>query len=884
MPLTSPILKTKFFPPPVISDFIDREEIKSILADSGSYPVLLFSAPTGYGKSSLVSSWLQHQDHSFAWISLSERENDFQRFVIYFAYAIHAKIEGVGREILDMASLPEMPSNIEIADYFINHLSELNEHFYLVLDDYHLIRNKAIHDFITALTKHPLSRFSIVLITRRDPSLPLSEWRSKNKLLEIREAEFKFKEKEILHFFENAGHANIKSTTLENIQKISEGWISGIRLMLLVLKDKDDVNGEFLGREYHQSHIFQNLLFDVLGKLSSRYREYLLKLSLAGEFNQSLFSKVCLTENEKEEATTIFNEFVDTITNSNLFIIALDNKHQWYRFHHLITDLLHRQLNEEFSNEEIQTLREKIGDWFLQMNDHENGLKYLLQAEKYAKSISVFAALKNTLLASSDWQKLQAVYEWFPSEAEKCYTTLMLAKAWILIYRGNIPEMLKLIEPIEALMEKEDLSLKERNKLQGELHVLKAWDLYNFNVDMEACLYHSRQAINLIHDESSYALGIAWIFYGGALQCLKRSEEAKTHLLQKLANTKEEQLKANLYLILCYIEWLDGHLEQLVKTAHQMELLSISLKSKEVLANSKYFKGMALYFLNQMEEAREELQVAVQHHHFTILVHGFFAQATLAYVHNERGEFEQVKLLLLELEKQANNKGGPVYVDFTKAISSELEWKKNRSPEALKWAQEKSFKPFIPMSNFVSRQLAQLKILATDSNPESWAMGLENAEEVIAFLRETNNSNFLIRTLLVKALLEFKSGEKTKARISFMEALQKASKRNFIQPFLRLKDEVKPLFEEFLDVDSETISEQFIQSVSVNPNGANNRLTNRELEILSKMDENLSNKELGSRLFISESTVKRHIANIFKKLEAKNRHEALAKARELRFV
>jgi DNA-binding CsgD family transcriptional regulator len=449
------------------------------------------------------------------------------------------------------------------------------------------------------------------------------------------------------------------------------------------------------------------------------------------------------------------------------------------------------------------------------------------------------------------------------------------------MYKGNIPQMLDLIQPIEELIDKENLTDNERDSLTGELHMLKAYGRYNFNIDMEACLYHSREAIRLIKEENSYALGLAWVFYGGAMQTMRKSEEAKKAIYLELTRHSPGNLKANLYLILCYIDWLEGHLDQLCKTASQLELLGEELNSKEILANAKYFKGIGHYFLNEIKEAEKELEVATNYQPFTLLVHGFFALAALAYTKNELDDFNYAEKLLKELDKLAINRGGPHYVDFSRSITAELEWKQKKSADALKWATEKDFKPYIPMSNFLSGPLAQIKILATDTNKSSWQLAYDNAVEVIEFLRQTNNSNFLIRTLILQALVEYKLEQKIKASITFREAIEMASKRNFIQPFIHLKEELAPLF---LELDEVTIPEDFLSLISPDDSAPETILTNREIEILHNMSENLSNKELGNRLFISESTVKRHIANIFKKLSAKNRREALAKARELKVV
>ena len=164
-------------------------------------------------------------------------------------------------------------------------------------------------------------------------------------------------------------------------------------------------------------------------------------------------------------------------------------------------------------------------------------------------------------------------------------------------------------------------------------------------------------------------------------------------------------------------------------------------------------------------------------------------------------------------------------------------------------------------------------------------LAYNNIDDVVLFLRQTNNTNFLIRVLIVKALLQHKLNLKIEAYSSIKESLLLASKREFIQPFLKMKNELASLFSEFDDeIQALNLSQDFLQNISHNHELSVDKLTKREIEILQNMSEKLSNKELGSRLFISESTVKRHIANIFKKLSVSNRREAISLAKELEVI
>jgi len=185
-------LKTKFFLPDSPSDFVERNGVDHKFKDLIKIPIMLVSATTGFGKSTIVSNFLANQTDNYAWLSLSERDDEFQQFIVYFIKAIQVKIQNFGVDVLELINAPNPIPSDEIGELILNDLAEMTKHLYFVLDDYHLIRNHDIHLFLTKLFEYPQPFFRLIIITRRDPELPLSVWRGKNKLIEIRSEDLRF--------------------------------------------------------------------------------------------------------------------------------------------------------------------------------------------------------------------------------------------------------------------------------------------------------------------------------------------------------------------------------------------------------------------------------------------------------------------------------------------------------------------------------------------------------------------------------------------------------------------------------------------------------------------------------------------------------------------
>jgi len=846
---------------------------------------MLVSASTGYGKSTLIANFLSQLNAKYTWLSLCEKENDFVQFVTYFVKAIQIKINNFGEEILDFLSAPQFPSYEELAEIFVNEIAELESLFYMTLDDFHLIKNPDILQFTSKIFEYPQPFFRLIIITRRDPELSLVEWVNKNKLIEIRSSDLKFSQDEIAEFYEKSISYKPDESVLTKLEKVTDGWISGLRMLTLSTNNVEDLDTQFSNFRYKNSRVLNQLVKTVLKNQSEGIRNNLLRLSLVKEFNLELFSELCLDLEEKKHKGVLFNDFIATITRSNMFIISLDDNHIWYRFHHLFTEQIHEVLLEEYESKLIDELRLYAADWYRDNCFRQEAIEFYLKANQVLKALDVFQDFRLDLLSNSSFSILEKLFNQFPQELVEKSALLQVTQGWLLLKSGNIPQMAKYIEPLEESLSYEAYSGDLVDLLLGEVHAMKSFDRYLADVDLKACLEHSKQAIKLLKGRNPYALGIAWVYYGVSLQHLGQPTQARKDLYSELDNSNSDILRGQILIILTFLDWYEVDLLAMQQTANHLLQLGNESGLKYLSASGYLLIGLSFYYQNQDEKALHYLEEAFNLRHYALHHMSFPAGMALADIYANSGKKSESEAIIQTFEKTALQSGGKLFINITKSASAEISWRLQQDLSGLKWALENDFKDFLPLANLYSPEIVQARILALDSDPASLGLAQDIVNNTIPFFKDRNDFNVLNRSYIIQAIIHYKAGRLNDAFKFLEKALELSGVGQAIRPYLELGKPMKELLSEYKSV---TGNIPFVDEILQHHPGEVNShesviLSLREKEILL-LSENLTNKEIGNQLFIAEKTVKSHITNINKKLNVKSKLEAIAKAKNLELV
>jgi len=884
--LDSPsIQKSRFFLPQPISDFVERRSLASKFEKLDTSPIMLVSASTGYGKSTLIANFFSQIDEKYAWLSLSEKENEFPQFITYFVKAIQLKVRSFGEEALKLTEAPTLPPDEDFADLLVNNLAELDHPFYLAIDDYHLINNIRIHQFISKLFEYPQLHFRIIIITRCDPELPMPEWISKNMLIEIRSTDLKFNQDEIAEFYEKSIDYRPDKSVLSKLEQATDGWVTGLRMLTYSTKGVEDLNEKVATFGYKNSQVLEQLVKIVLKNQTAAIRNKLLCLSLVKRFNLELFAELCLNQDEKKHKGVLFNEFVATITRSNMFLIAVDDDQVWYHFQHLFAEHVYKVLLEEYDEKRIDELRLRAADWFHRNHMHEEAIELNMNANRVLKALEIFTEYRIKLISESQLQLSLKLFKLFPQELIDKNGILMLTWGWLLLKDGKIPQMAKHIEPLELVLSQEAYPKGVLDALIGEVHTMKAFNRYLSNVDMQACLNHSKKAISLLKDQNPFALGLAWVLYGAVLQHMGQSTKARKDLYKELETCKSNILRGLLLIILSCLDWFDGDLTSMQKSAFHLLQLGIDTGLMNLVANGNILMGISFYHQNQDIKALEYLETAHELRHHTVQYMSFPAGMALANIYAKSGKKAKSDDLIQDYAKTASLESNNLFTKITKSASAEIAWRYQNDTSGLNWAKKNDCCDFLPFAYLYSPELVQAYILTIDDDPASHRKAQQILKSAISFFEARHDTNVLIRAYVIQAVLYHKLGLSDEANEMLGKVLDLSSVGHYIRPYLELGDSMVNLLQTYSKTTNnhfhidEILRHYHLKAI---PDGKV-FLTLREKEILL-LSEHMTNKELASHLFISDKTVKTHITNIYKKLEATNKREALIKAKELNLV
>ena len=465
------VLGTKLNRPQVSSRVVSRERLWSILDQSVVRPLTLVSAPAGYGKSTLISQWVEARTHISAWISLDEGDNDLNAFLTYWVEAIERLFPGSlpGSASLLTAEQPPPPSVMTTT--LVNEMDQLEDDFLLILDDYHQIDTPAIHALLRDILRHPPASLHLILVTRVDPSLNLLQMRARSRMGEIRANELRFTVDETSAFLSMVLNAPAEDSVSAALTDRTDGWVAGMYLIALAAEKPEDLtDGTKALPGEHQT--LDYLVAEALARQPHTLQTYLLQISILSRFNESLCDAICAPFDDGERPDFAGADFIRWLVERNLFVVSLDPRAQWFRYNHLFRDLLQSQLAKTFSTEQIKMLHARACDWFLARGMADDAFDHALQAGDVERAIGIVEEYR---FAELDADRCHIVERWLdrlPPNVLAERPGLLLAKAWTHTHRHRMARIPSLIAQIDALSVGETvdpLVLADLNYLRGNL-------------------------------------------------------------------------------------------------------------------------------------------------------------------------------------------------------------------------------------------------------------------------------------------------------------------------------------------------------------------------------------------------------------------------------
>src|SRR6266702_5440951 len=375
--MPTPILATKLYIPRLRPHVVIRPRLIERLNEGLHRKLTLIAAPAGFGKTTLVSAWVAGCDRQVAWLSLDAGENDPRLFLTYLVAALQTIAPTIGEGALGVLRSPQPPPSESILTALLNEITTLPDQFVLVLDDYHVIDAQAVDMALTYLVEHLPPQMHLVVATREDPQLPLARLRAQGHLTELRAADLRFTTSEAAAFLNQVMGLSLSAEDIAALEDRTEGWIAGLQLAALSMQGHQDVPGFIRAFAGDHRYILDYLVEEVLQRQPAPVRSFLLQTAILDR----LHGPLCDAVTGQAEG----NARLEALERGNFFVVPLDDKRQWYRYHHLFAEVLRAHLMAE-QPEQASTLHRRASEWYEQNGSVADAIRHALEAFDFERA------------------------------------------------------------------------------------------------------------------------------------------------------------------------------------------------------------------------------------------------------------------------------------------------------------------------------------------------------------------------------------------------------------------------------------------------------------------------------------------------------------------
>lgn len=891
---TDILLHTKLHPPHVLANALSRPRLWERLDAGVDGPLTVISAPAGYGKTTLVSSWLRYRSSTpgvpfpAAWLSLDERDSDLEVFMCYLCASIDRTFPGVCPISLAMLTGPFTPPLLDLVSTLSNELEQLPQDFVLVLDDYHTLKGVAVGNLLAALMRYWPLRLHLVLVTRHHLDLPLATLRAKGYLTELTADDLRFTTGEVEAYLSQVVKVEPTDQLVEQIENQTEGWAAGLNLATIAMRRKGAVVR--LSSRFDADHSLQEYLIeDVLGREPAEVSDFLCRIAFLERWCIDLCRAV--TEPEVTEGQAL--AALSWIEHTNFFIIPLDGNREWYRFHRLLRDALRQFAARTFTVEQITELHRRAARWFLAHNLIEEALQQAMAIPDYPLAAEVVEAGFAAALNREDRASLERWLRLFPDSFIEGHAGLLAIQT--VVYQmvwhfGNMGRSLALLNQLLETSPAPTTTLPP-SLVNGIGHTVASILAY-FQNQMGAAEEHARLALALLPTGMSYVRGGAAIFLGLSAQAAGRATLAEAEILAEYEALPAARTSyaVRLLMALVCITLQEGRLDD----AHRYASL---MRDKAELDGYSLMLGWAIFWLGLIHTEWDELDAARRY--FEAIVERRYtahSQAArngmigLAFMQGMAGEWDaSFHTLSLASQYDLNLIGDES--PETRALRAQLQSLHGDQAAARRWAISLTTPaPDRPMVFFLEPHLVKIRLLISmDMTAELREQALPILDTMDDIARRTHNRRHQVHLEAFRAIVLDMLGNGRGALPHIQRALELARPGGFARAFTSHGIRMQRLLAQLADAggpqadDARRLLERFRSPA--NPVLAapvlDEPLTARELDVLQLMRERLSDKEIAARLSISIGTVKRHSANLYGKLGVNRRWDAVSHAEEL---
>jgi LuxR family maltose regulon positive regulatory protein len=887
--------------PPLPADCVQRSDLLRLIDAGRSRPLTLISAPAGYGKSVLVSSWLEASDWPSVWVSLDENDSDLKRFSSYLISAVRERFPQALATARSLHQESVLPETRVVANIVSNELNAIDQPFLLVLDDYHRIHaGSPVNDLLRVLLDHPPIPLHLVLITRRDPPLPLGRLRALGQVTDVRMQDLQFSRSETQDLLERAVHIRASEDAISNLEHELEGWVAGLRLLTLALRHAPDTEA-FMKRLHGGTKQMQEyLISEAVAGLPKLFREWLLRSALLDRFCGPLCEAVCTEASGTQSDAISGQEFIEHLQSANLFLIPLDAKGYWFRFHHLFQSLLQLELYRQLDVETIAALHMSASHWF-----EENGLieEAIRSALNAGDSEAAADILERNRLDELEKLNFHIVARWLEALGQNTAgrPALQLAEAFVAVDRFDVPRLAAILEEVAPVVEENS----DYANLMGELRFLQGVMSFRMG-DGETSQKLLQEARHQFQTSEKRGIaGNAAFQEALSLNLCGRGDEVLVKFEDRAnrAASGNPVYHCSLIMGLIVVSFFQGDLTRVVNYATRLKTLAQAVGS-EFLAHglSIFFQGCSKLYRGNFEAAAKHFDTLAQRRYPIVRPRAFDAMAALTLCHQLLQQESAAIRALRNLQTFARELNDAAGIKIAQSCEARIQLLQGDLERAARWAGYDSPPPmFIEL--YVSLEvpaITRARIWVALGTDESLHRAYTLLQEISERARSWHFTNQLIETDVLKSLALAGLGREDQALECLAATIDLAAQGIWMRPFL---EPGKPMANLLVQLDDQGLGTDFSRLLhseiqawrareashapagsgpQVTPEaGLYETLTPRELDVLALLAQRLQNKEISDKLFVSPETIKSHLKNIYQKLDVAKRREAVEKARKI---
>ncbi|MBN1886885.1 MAG: tetratricopeptide repeat protein [Thermoflexales bacterium] len=898
--MATPLLVTKLYIPPARPELVRRPHLVERLSESlcpnqgFGRALTLISAPAGFGKTTLLSEWIGALTPSplpvgegagvrVAWLSLDESDNDPARFLAYFAAALHG----------DAPQPPSPPEELMAA--LINQLSATGQLTVLVLDDYHFITTQAIHDALAFLLDHMPANLHLVIATRADPPLPLPRLRARGQLTELRQADLRFTPAEAAEFLRRVLGVKFSTDEVAALASRTEGWIAGLQLAAVSMQGRDDVASFIRAFTGSNRHILDYLGEEVLQRQSEDVQRFLLQTSILEQLCGPLCDAVLAADGSQA--------VLEYLERANLFVVPLDDHREWYRYHRLFAELLRSRL-QEVQPSLAPTLHLRASEWCEHNGQPAAAIEHALSAGDFERATRLVEQVAQATLVRGEMVTFLGWMDALPDHLVHARPTLGLFHAWALLLSGHSMDV------IEARLE--SIS-RDTGLAPGKVAVVRAF-VSMFQGQTSGMAELCRQALaHIPEDEPFWRNAAAWML--SASQVSEGDFETSCQTLADLALASQQSGD-----VIIAVGALNQLAEVHMRLAQLHQAKAIYERALSVASDKQGRRmpvaGTTLIGLGELEREWNDLDAARSY-----LVEGIELAAqwpaaamegylALARVRQAQGNAGGADDMMQSARQAAVQFDITEADDWMVAITQTQLWVMRGNIEAaIRWSKARKLDQddvagvLDDRDDYVNYHLRKYEYLV-------WVRVLlaqrqaERALGVLEALRQRMEQQKRTRLWLESLMLEalaLSHIQSEQALDTLERALSLAEPGGYVRLFVDEGEPMRVLISDFGLRISErhrrepteacrrllAYVERLLTAFGSTPtqpgsdqSGMIEPLSERELEVLRLLPTELSNAEMADELVVSVNTLRTHLKNLYGKLGAHSRYEAIARAKE----